>query len=98
MFDRLNRIARRHYWVALVYPLGDALAQLILGTVDGSRVLWLALAAFTFYNFEIPRWFEILHTLHFSAVSLQRRPWLKLLVHNGDGRLENAPLRSPRKC
>lgn len=50
-FDR-NRIAG-----FIIYPLGDLIAQIILGEVHVLRVFTMALAGGLIYAFEIPLWF-----------------------------------------
>lgn len=47
-------------WTALIYPLGDAIAQLILQEFNFYRVLSLTFLALAFYQWEIPRWFKLL--------------------------------------
>lgn len=42
----------------IIYPLGDAVAQLLLGEVSYLRILVLSAAGGIIYAFEIPKWFS----------------------------------------
>ena len=48
---------------ALIYPLGDAIAQLILHEFSFYRVLSLTILALVFYQWEIPAWFKLINKL-----------------------------------
>ena len=65
---------RTRLLTALIYPLGDIVAQLVLQELSFYRVLSLTFLAFAFYQWEIPRWFKFLDNIiiskHISVLGL----------------------------
>ncbi len=54
---------RTRLLTALIYPLGDIVAQVILQEFHLYRVISLTFLAFAFYQWEIPRWFKFLDNI-----------------------------------
>ena len=58
----------------LIYPLGDAVAQLILQEFSLRRFLSLTFLALAFYQWEIPKWFKLLDTIVVPAHKISIMP------------------------
>lgn len=52
------KLNKSQYRGLLIYPLGDAIAQLILGDFNWIRTLVLAIVGCFLYSFEISKWFS----------------------------------------
>ena len=46
----------------IIYPLGDAIAQLLLGEISPARILVLSAVGGMVYAFEIPKWFSYIES------------------------------------
>lgn len=57
---------------ALIYPIGDGIAQLILQEFSIYRFLSLTFLAFAFYSWEIPGWFKLLDSKNYKLNWLGR--------------------------
>ncbi len=58
MMERIRRFFNRDRSTGLIaYPVGDWIAQMIMGDISYYRVVVMALAGGFVYAFEIPRWF-----------------------------------------
>ena len=66
---------------ALIYPLGDAIAQLILHEFSFYRVLSLTILALVFYQWEIPTWFQFLDSIEISNQKTTTIPMFHTVLH-----------------
>lgn len=66
-----------------LYPLGDLIAQLIIGEVSAARLLALSLMGGLVYRLEVTAWFRLLDTATFSPASAKHN--LARLLLRADG-------------
>lgn len=70
-------------WIPWVlYPAGDLVAQLIVGELNGYRLLILSLVGGTIYQFEVPLWFRWLDQRTVSERQIAKVPVLTWLTQS----------------